>query len=484
MEIENDKATGNAQTNMDDFDDDGEIGPIEDRKKKIKEEVFTACKKGDAETVAKKINSKLLNVLEGDENKWTPLQWAVVNNHPEVVKIVYKKQKEVEDSIAKAEQEKKQEDKSKVRQLSDLDEAFKKPLDPAKNGKYTPLHWSAYKGFDLISSILLNMGCDPLQVDGYGNNALHHAAASNNVNTFKLFMGLGIDLEYKNSRSHMAIDLTTNKDIQKLIKTALETRKCKLCEKVFDFFNKRYVCCIKDEIICKNCSVIDLYYAEENSKEKEIRYCRCKQCQDEILEKESQLREAIQSNNLDRLNEQIANSAAFQICKHLRRDAYHNQNRLQREKQINELLDSLATVPDHKTIKKSVDTLVKLVQNAEDNKVKLDSTVIQRAFLQKNRLEAERDLRQVLDNVTVAQSTKENLDNLSEKVDNAKKCSVDDCYVSVGADLVEKISQNLKATEILQMFLEYPIREYPVVEEVDPKKKSKLLLLLLLLIQL
>ena len=472
MKIENDKATVNSQANIDDFDDDGDIGPIEDRKKKIKEEIFTACKKGDVETVAKKINSKMLNILDVDENKWTPLQWAVVNNHPEIVKIVYKKQKEIEDSITKAEQEKKQEDKSNKRQVNDLDQAFKKPLDPAKNGKSTPLHWSAYKGLDLISSILLSMGCDPLQVDGYGNNALHHAAASNNINTFKLFMGLGIDLEYKNSRSHMAIDLTTNKDIQKLIKTALETPKCKLCGKQFDFFNKRYVCFIKEEIICKNCSVIDLYYAEENSTEKEFRYCRCKHCQNEILQKENNLREAIQSNNLDKLNEQIANSAAFQICKHLRRDAYQNQDRLQREKQINDLLNSLVNVPDHKTIKKSVDTLVKLVQNAEDNKVKLDSDVIQRAFLQKNRLEAERDLRQVLDNITIAQSTKENLDNLSEKVDNAKKCSVAESYVSKGADLVEKISQNLKAKEILQMFLEYPIREYPVVEEVDPKKSK------------
>ena len=75
------------------------------------------------------------------------------------------------------------------------------------------------------------MGCDPLRVDDYGNNALHQAAASNLLETFKLFMGLGIDLELKNSRNHMAIDLTTNKEIKELIKKTLNVKKCNICNK-------------------------------------------------------------------------------------------------------------------------------------------------------------------------------------------------------------------------------------------------------------
>ena len=34
------------------------------------------------------------------------------------------------------------------------------------------------------------------------------------------------------------------------------------------------------------------------------------------------------------------------------------------------------------------------------------------------------------------------------------------------------MSGNIKAREILQMLLDYPEREYPVVEVVDPKKKK------------
>jgi hypothetical protein len=35
------------------------------------------------------------------------------------------------------------------------------------------------------------------------------------------------------------------------------------------------------------------------------------------------------------------------------------------------------------------------------------------------------------------------------------------------------MSGNIKAREILQMLLDYPEREYPVPEPVDPKKKGK-----------
>lgn len=35
-----------------------------------------------------------------------------------------------------------------------------------------------------------------------------------------------------------------------------------------------------------------------------------------------------------------------------------------------------------------------------------------------------------------------------------------------------QMNGNIKARDILQMLLDYPEREYPVVEAVDPKKKK------------
>jgi len=96
--------------------------------------------------------------------------------------------------------------------------------------------------------------------DSYGNNALHQASAGNHINSFKLFMGLGIDLELKNIRSHTARDLTSNPDIEALIVKTLSSRFCVICNKAFDFNNKRYICSIKDDIIWKNCCVIGYYF--------------------------------------------------------------------------------------------------------------------------------------------------------------------------------------------------------------------------------
>ena len=459
-----------AQENIDEGDDLG-LGSLEDQKEKITERFFEACKNGSVEAIKKYMGNEILDPLELDATGWSALQWAIVNNHPEVVKILYPKIKELEANLEKSKKEK--DDQKISHELTDFDEAFKKPLNPADNGKYTPLHWSAYKGYDIISSILLKMGCDPMEVDSYGDNALHQACAGNHYDTFKLFMGLGIDLDYKNSRSHKAIDLTTNKDIEDLINKILKAKECCLCHKIFDFDNKRYLCSIKEDIICKNCSRIDYYYPTEDSEEKDIRDCRCKDCQDEIIKAENDLREAILSNNLEKLTNQFAESKKYKIDLHLYKEATLNEDRLKREKDIKEHLDSLKVVEDHKTILKQVDELDKKLKDAEDNNVQLDKNLIQRAKDEKLRLLAEKELRQFLSNVTIGMASKENLDDLTGKVDTADKYKVAEEYVAKGKDLKEKFILNLDAKDIMDKFKEYPIREYPVVEEVDPKKKSK-----------
>ena len=459
-----------TQENIDEGDDLG-LGSLEDQKEKLTERFFEACKNGSVEAIKKYLGNEILDPLELDATGWSALQWAIVNNHPEVVKVLYPKIKELEANIEKSKKEK--DDQKISRELTDFDEAFKKPLNPADNGKYTPLHWSAYKGYDIISSILIKMGCDPMEVDSYGDNALHQACAGNHYDTFKLFMGLGIDLDYKNSRSHKAIDLTTNKDIKDLINKILKAKECCLCHKIFDFDNKRYLCSIKEDIICKNCSRIDYYYPTEDSEEKDIRDCRCKDCQDEIIKAENDLREAILSNNLEKLTTQFAESKKYKIDLHLYKEATLNEDRLRREKDIKEHLDSLKVVEDHKTILKQVDELDKKLKDAEDNNVQLDKNLIQRAKDEKLRLLAEKELRQFLSNVTIGMASQENLDDLTGKVDTADKYKVAEEYVAKGKDLKEKFILNLDAKDIMAKFKDYPIREYPVVEEVDPKKKSK-----------
>ena len=242
---------------------------------------------------------------------------------------------------------------------------------------------------------------------------------------------------------------------------------------MFDFDNKRYLCSIKEDIICKNCSRIDYYFPTEEAEEKDIRDCRCKECQDEIIKAENDLQNAIDSNNLEQLVTQFNESKKYKIDLHLKKLATLNEDRLRREKYIRELLDSVKVVEDHKTILKKVDELDKKLKNAEENNVKLDPNLIQRAAVEKKRLLAEKDLRCLLSNIDITMASEENLKILTELVDIADQNKVAEEYVAKGKDLKEKYTLNLDAKNIMQKCRDYPIREYPEVEVVDPKKKSK-----------
>ncbi len=288
-------------------------------------------------------------------------------------------------------------------------------------------------------------------------------------------MGLGLDLEIKNDREHMAIDLTANKEIKSLIEKCLSIKDCMICHKQFDFFVKRFLCVVKGEIICKNCCVRDFYYQNVDSRDKDIIECRCKTCYNFINDTENNLKNAIKSNNLDEISSQYLNiqQNKIEICCKTSKDAERNIDRLEREKKISEHLASLQEVEQYKTIEKSVYVLEKMVKEADDYKIHLDKVVIDRVNSQKSRLLAEKELRKLLSNLTVKESSYSNLSNLEEKLKAGKESNVEEKYLDLGMQLKENIQTNLQANELLEQFCEYPIRIYPVVEVVDPKNKSK-----------
>jgi hypothetical protein len=49
----------------------------------------------------------------------------------------------------------------------------KKADDPAKTGKYTPMHWASYHGHYKVVWILMKANMSPLIKDMHGNNAVH-----------------------------------------------------------------------------------------------------------------------------------------------------------------------------------------------------------------------------------------------------------------------------------------------------------------------
>jgi hypothetical protein len=62
---------------------------------------------------------------------------------------------------------------------------------------------------------------------------------------------------------------------------------------------------------------------------------------------------------------------------------------------------------------------------------------------------------------------------MKELIDKANEYNVEECYMQSADKLSTQMNGNIKAREILQMMLDYPEREYPEVEIVDPKKKKQ-----------
>lgn len=424
----------------------------------------------------------MLDIYEVDDKNWTGLIWGVVNNHVEIVKCLLQKDLILKEEGYKHVSDVKKEENNKTafnRPKNDFEDIFKKPLNPSNFGKYNPLHWACYKGNILIMSLLLKHNYNPLDIDIYGNQAIHQGAASNNLELFKKLIGLGLDLEVKNARNHSCMDLTTNKEITNLIIKNLNCKACQICQKNFDFFTKKHLCYLKEEIICKNCCEFDYYYLNADSETKEIIDLRCKNCQFTINEAEQNLKNKLNTDILkeveEALNYVLINN--IKICEKLKRQSEIQIDKLKREKDIKEHINNLEHVENHKTIEKSVFLLEQMLKEAESKNLSLSSDIIDNALAQKARLLAEKELRKVLSNLSLTLASDENLKTLNEKIVEATLNKVEAKYIDQGADLSLKIQRNLETKALLDLFLNYPIREYPIIEVIDPKKKSIIILL-------
>lgn len=183
--------------------------------------------------------------------------------------------------------------------------AFVKQPDPKKFGKYTPLHWASYKGFYKVVWLLLKMGMQPLDVDQYGNTAVHQAAASKDIEVLKCFLARGVDVNLLNARNHSPLHLATETGHKDLIMKAMKTSKCQNCGSKFDFKNIRYFCEQSDKFYCKKCCVRDWVFEEWDSTEKERPVCRGLQVVKKIQDHEDELATAIEAKEFTTLDKAL-----------------------------------------------------------------------------------------------------------------------------------------------------------------------------------
>lgn len=159
-----------------------------------------------------------------EKDGWNPLLWAACNGNEDIVRALIKR-----NACAPYLNQKSsggdEENKDGVAEEEDFD-PFVKPKDARKYGKYTPLHWASYKGFFKVVWILLKEKMSPLDIDMYGNTAVHQAAAAGQLKVLECFLSRGVDVDVKNARGHTPMDLATEAKTKKLISHATKMKLC------------------------------------------------------------------------------------------------------------------------------------------------------------------------------------------------------------------------------------------------------------------
>lgn len=137
------------------------------------ENLLKAVKDNDEETALGYLENKDINALHEDSDKWSPLMWACCNGNQKIVKVLLNEFNAASPYISNNEDEHYEQEGT--------GDPFKKPKIASIVGRYTPLHWASYKGHYRIVWNLLKEKMSPLDIDIYGNTAVHQAAASGKI---------------------------------------------------------------------------------------------------------------------------------------------------------------------------------------------------------------------------------------------------------------------------------------------------------------
>jgi hypothetical protein len=323
--------------------------------------------------------------------------------------------------------------------------------------------------------ILLKKGMLPKKMDMYGNTAVHQAAAAGNVKVLECFLNWGIDVKEENARGHTPMDLATEPNTKQLLQKALKARKCEKCKTEFDIKNFPHYCSQSGKFYCINCSKIQWVYETWESEETERLVCRSLEVEDKINAKEDDLSAAIDSYDYYNLDKSLAACAGYDIAVKLRKKAEVLHLKLQHELKISTFMKEKDHHDNYKDIRKDVQRITEMVEQAQNLEIDLEPTLIEGVNAFTFRLISERNLRKQRDLYleSIQSCDNDKVSKLQSLINTADENKVENEYIATAKTLTSQMSGNIKARETLQMLLDYPEREYPEPEEIDPKKKDK-----------
>jgi len=246
---------------------------------------------------------------------WNSLLWAACNGNEDMVRLLI--QHNAHSPYINQQQDETQISDKANQSGEEGHNAFAKPEDASKVGKYTPLHWASYKGHYKVVWLLLKAAMSPIKIDMNGNTSVHQVASAgadeedpetgtNGVyRVLECFMSSGVDVDLKNARGHTPLDLATDEKVRALIIKATKTLTCigKSCnQSTFDFKNIRYYCESCSNFFCSRDSTRDWVYEDNDSEQKERPVCRCEACLKKIQKSQQELRDAMSTEEFGTLD--------------------------------------------------------------------------------------------------------------------------------------------------------------------------------------
>jgi len=411
---------------------DSEEEEEEISKDELNEGLLTACRENDMENVLFYLGKRDTNPLF-EKDGWTPLLWAACNGNEEIVKELMKK------GVHEPYEHGKTDDMGDQKADEETQDPFVKPKDARKVGRYTPLHWASYKGHYKIVCKFLKGKLSPLDIDMYGNTAVHQAAAAGEIKVLECFLMRGVDVDVKNARLHTPLDLATEPKTKELINKASKTTHCanKTCSSRFDFKNIRYFCNASAKFYCKKCSMIDWAFEDWTSEEQERPICRSHAVDKQVKAHEKELAAAMDKQEYEELDKALGKCTGIDIDVKLLHNAGEMHKRLKQELKMKTFLAAKDHHDNYKDIKKDVERINNMVQEAEEQEIKLDSNLVAQVNAFTSRLISERNLRKQRDLFIegISSCDQSKVDKLQGLIDDASKNAVETEYIQHASKL-------------------------------------------------
>lgn len=225
----------------------------EEIQKKIQEKWNPQLLEGAKTNDLDKIEQALQQDAEinfSDKNGWNSVFWASYNGNIDILHYLNKRSAFIffyhkNDSYVQENFSQRQ-----IIKLGELNE----------NPQKSPLQKASIKGNSKIVAYLIKLGFLWNVLDEYNNNCFHLACSSNSLETVKVFLQTGVDITFKNTRGHTCVDMTSNSDIENLLRACESTKICESTKKPFEELQIKYLCNICEKFFCKDGVVLEWIY--------------------------------------------------------------------------------------------------------------------------------------------------------------------------------------------------------------------------------